>query len=88
MTYAVSLDNLKVAKFYKSADKALAKKLVRCFSVLEKTPQQHPNIKALTGRFKGKYRYRLGQYRVIYRIDEQMLEVVVLQISPRGSAYD
>ncbi|MEL7355083.1 MAG: type II toxin-antitoxin system RelE/ParE family toxin [Cyanobacteria bacterium J06560_6] len=77
----------KASKFYGSADKVLATKLARCFEVLEQTPLSHPNIKPLKGKLKGRYRYRIGNYRVIYRVNDQSVEVEVLQIGPRGDAY-
>ncbi|MCC5614071.1 type II toxin-antitoxin system RelE/ParE family toxin [Nostoc sp. CHAB 5836] len=52
---------------YVNADKAVAKKIARCLQQLEQTPQSHPNIKALKGDYAGYYRYRIGDYRVIYR---------------------
>jgi mRNA-degrading endonuclease RelE of RelBE toxin-antitoxin system len=33
------------------------------------------------------YRLRVGDGRVVYRIDGQILTIVVLKIAPRGSAY-
>lgn len=38
----------------------------RCLQKLEQTPRFHPNIKALKGEYAGYYRYRIGDYRVIY----------------------
>lgn len=76
-----------VTKFYQNANKPLARKIERCLEILEKTPKQHPNIKALRGNLKGKYRYKIGQHRVIYAVNEQDVEVIVIKISPRGSAY-
>ncbi|PHM05565.1 hypothetical protein CK516_40360 [Nostoc sp. 'Peltigera malacea cyanobiont' DB3992] len=33
-------------------------------------PRNYPNIKPLKGELSGYYRYRLGEYRVIYQIDD------------------
>lgn len=87
MPYTVRLTS-KASKFYASADKPLANKIARCFEVLEKTPFSHPNIKPLKGKLKGRYRYRIGNYRVVYRVNNESVEVEVLQISPRGDVYD
>ncbi|MEL6353054.1 MAG: type II toxin-antitoxin system RelE/ParE family toxin, partial [Cyanobacteria bacterium J06627_28] len=57
-------------KTYVNADKALAKKIKRCLENLEKNPRSHPNIKPLKGEFSGCYRYRIGDYRVIYKIED------------------
>ncbi len=73
---------------YLNADKALAKKIARCLQQLEQTPLFHPNVKALKGDFAGYYRYRIGDYRVIYSVDEEIIQVFVVAIAYRGDAYD
>jgi mRNA interferase RelE/StbE len=73
---------------YVNADKALAKKIARCLQQLEQTPLFHPNIKALKGDYAGYYRYRLGDYRVIYSVDDQIVQVFVVAIADRGEAYE
>jgi len=77
-----------VQAFYIRADKALAKKIARCLEKLEQTPRFHPNIKALKGKFSGYYRYRIGDYRVIYSIDDRVMVVAVVEIAHRGEVYD
>lgn len=85
--YRVQLTK-KAAKFYKSADSSLAKRLAKAFEVLEQSPRQHPNIKALKGELAGRYRYRVGDYRIIYRIKDEAEVVVVLLIKHRRDAYE
>jgi mRNA interferase RelE/StbE len=57
---------------YVNADKPLAKKINRCLEQLEQTPLGHPNIKILKGDYEGYYRYRIGDYRVIYSVDDEL----------------
>ncbi|MEH2252400.1 type II toxin-antitoxin system RelE family toxin [Nostoc sp.] len=45
---------------------------------LEQTPRSHPNIKALKADYAGYYRYRIGDYRVIYSIDDEVVQVLVV----------
>jgi mRNA interferase RelE/StbE len=78
----------KAQKFYKKADRPLARKLARCFEQLEREPRHHSNVKPLTGKLAGHYRYRVGDYRVIYRIDDRQLTVFVLKIAHRSEAYE
>ena len=85
--YKVDL-SAKAQDFYRKADRPLARKLARCFDQLERDPRSHPNCKPLTGNLAGLYRYRVGNYRVIYRIDEQKKLVFVLQIAHRSEAYE
>jgi mRNA interferase RelE/StbE len=75
-------------KVYIDADKALAKKIARCLQQLTQTPRSHPNIKALKGDFAGYYRYRIGDYRVIYSVDDQLSRVFVVAIAHRGQVYE
>lgn len=75
-------------QFYRKADKPLAQKLARCFEQLEQTPRDHPNAKPLKGNLAGQFRYRVGDYRVIYRVEEQQVLVMVLKIAHRGRSYD
>lgn len=44
--------------FYARADQPLARKLARCFALLERDPRRHNNIKRLSGDFVGRLRYR------------------------------
>ncbi|MEM7582443.1 MAG: type II toxin-antitoxin system RelE/ParE family toxin [Acidobacteriota bacterium] len=74
-------------QFFESAEANLQRRFDRCFSVLAQTPRQHPNIKLLKGRLKGYHRYRVGDYRVIYRIEDDDSLVVVALISHRSQAY-
>ena len=77
-----------VAAFYAEADLPLARKLARCFAQLESEPRRHNNIKRLTGEFAGLLRYRVGDWRVIYRIDAPMQRVVVLSVGHRREIYE
>ncbi len=42
--------------------------------------------KPLSGIFRGYYKFRVGQYRVVYRIEKQAIIVVVI-ISHRKDVY-
>jgi mRNA interferase RelE/StbE len=75
-------------KIYASADQALAKKIARCFEQLEQSPRYHPNIKPLKGDLAGYYRYRIGDYRVIYQVDDEANQVLVSTIVHRREAYE
>jgi len=44
-----------------------------------------PNVKALSG-VPG-FRLRVGDWRVIYELQDDVLVVLVLRIKPRGGAY-
>lgn len=73
---------------YRSANPALAKKIARCLQQLEQTPRRHPNVKALKGDYAGYYRYRIGDYRVIYSVNDAQVQVLVVAIANRSEAYE
>lgn len=74
-------------KIYEKTDKETKKRLNNCFEELEKDPLYGINIKPLTGKLKGLYRYRVGDWRVIYRIFRETKVVEIIAILPRGNAY-
>jgi len=43
--------------------------------------------KALHGGLKGSHRVRVGNYRIIYRIEDERLVVVVVEVGTRGDVY-
>ncbi len=42
----------------------------------------------LTAQFKGKYKLRVGDYRVIYEIDFQISRIFLVAVGPRKTIYD
>ena len=43
--------------------------------------------KDLKGNLAGLYRYRVGDYRVIVKIEHGILTILILDVGPRGSIY-
>lgn len=74
--------------FFANADQPLARKLTRCFRQLEHDPRRHNNVKRLSGVLAGRLRYRIGDWRVIYRIDDALMRVHVLLIAHRSEIYE
>ena len=67
------------------SDKKRFKKMVE---VLEKSPRYHgKSIKRLRGEFEGLYRYRVGDLRAFYAIDEKDRQVLIITIQSRGGVY-
>ena len=55
---------------------------------LRKNPWYGPNIKKLKGELEGYYRYRVGDYRLFYLIEEEKVIVVVTRLWHRQGAYE
>jgi mRNA interferase RelE/StbE len=59
----------------------------RCFETLSENPFYHPNIKKLHGEFEGSYRYRIGDLRIIYSVDNEKKVIFIELVVQRGKAY-
>jgi mRNA interferase RelE/StbE len=55
--------------------------------VLEKEPHRGPNIKRLQGWGPMAWRYRVGQWRLFYTIDDSERTVLMAAIEHRREAY-
>ena len=80
------------SEFQKSTtrlDKKLLGRILEAIADICKKPTESrgDTIKPLQGELKGKWRYRIGDYRLIYQPDEQTHTVFLLAMFPRGSAY-
>jgi len=73
-------------KYYNRVSTTTAERLDRCFSSLESEPIKGSSIKPLK-EMAGKYRYRIGNLRVIYEVDLEKRTVNVMAILPRRQAY-
>ena len=79
--------------FTKQADRALRKmsrntaRLVReKLDQLAQDPYaRNPNVTRLQGR--PGYRLRVGDWRVIYELEDDRLVIMVLKVAPRGGVY-
>jgi mRNA interferase RelE/StbE len=75
-------------KFLIDADRPLRKRLERCLQQLQSDPYRGNNIKRLSGEFLGLLRYRVGDWRVIYRVDDAIQRIVVIDIGHRRDIYE
>jgi mRNA interferase RelE/StbE len=76
-------------KNIKKIDKSIYNKIKNIvYPQLRKNPFFGANIKKLKGEFDGVYRYRVGNYRLFYVIENDKVLVIVTSISHKQSAYD
>jgi mRNA interferase RelE/StbE len=47
----------------------------------------HPYYSQLLVRFKGLYKIRVGEYRIIYTVKNDQLEVLIIDIEHRSKVY-
>ena len=50
-------------------------------------PFSQHGVKALTAEWTGFYRVRLGNYRMIYRVENDVVTVFAVAFGPRGDIY-
>ena len=78
--------------FSKDADKTLRRmprnlslKIVQKIKQLADNPQTMPNVKKLTDH--PGFRLRVGDWRIVYTVNDNELLIHVIKIKPRGEVY-
>ena len=64
----------------------LRKAVDRCMAYIEVSPKHGPNIQRLKGK-PDCYRYRIGGWRILYKVDDSVKRIEVYEIGPRGDVY-
>lgn len=54
--------------------------------IAEEPYAQHNNVTKLQNR--SGYRLRVGDWRVIYEIEDERLKIIVMRVASRGSVYE
>ena len=76
-----------VNKDYLGFDRKLKAKADKALSDLRLNPHHGPNIKKLKGKLSNLYRYRIGGFRILYEIIEDIKTIRVKTIEARDKAY-
>lgn len=86
LTYKVKWHE-KAVEDLKGVDKKSAKGIVE--KVKTYLPQDPIALgKPLKGSFKGLYRYRFGDYRILYAVDREENIILILRIGKRKEIYN
>ena len=72
-------------KFLKKTDKLQRIKILKYLQKISKNPRI--SGKALTGGLKGLWRYRIEDYRVICKLEDKELIILVIDIGHRSDIY-
>lgn len=74
-------------KDLRKLDKSVVRKII---NKIEKDLARNPQGlgKALTRKFKGYWRYRIGDFRVIYKISEKEILIIILRAGHRKDVYE
>ena len=57
------------------------------YPILRGNPFFGVNIKKLKGKYKDIYRFKIGNYRLFYKVEEQKLIIFIIDIQSRQDAY-
>jgi len=64
----------------------LKRRVFEALELLDQNPKDvRLDVKLLKGKFAGKYRLRVGDFRIIYYVKED--DIVISSFGPRGGAY-
>jgi mRNA interferase RelE/StbE len=75
----------RAAKQIRAIPRQVQERITSSLTTLEQNPRP-PGCKQLAGD-SGFYRIRVGDYRVIYSIEDDVLLVLVLKVGPRRDIY-
>ena len=88
--YALEPLPRKVENFIKRQNSRMQKRINVAFESIIRSPFPHENptaITALRGKKKGLYRYRIGRFRFVYRVDRDNRLIRIVEIDNRGDIY-
>ena len=74
-------------KYYKKLDRDTKRRINKCIDVLSRNPLSGPNIGKLHGILKDKYRYAIGNLRIVYEINKKNKTIEIRAIRSRGDVY-
>ena len=86
MTYTIEIST-SAAKAVDKLAKANRLRIVGAIELLGVDPRP-PGAKMLRGGELGRWRVRVGDYRIVYAIEDDRLLILVLRVAHRREVYD
>jgi mRNA interferase RelE/StbE len=86
MTYTIEIST-SAARAVDKLEKANRLRVVGAIELLSVDPRP-PGAKMLRGGEQGRWRVRIGDYRIVYAIEDDQLLVLVLRVAHRREVYD
>ena len=83
MTYRLVIDP-RAEKELDALDRPIRDRVAKALIRLAKNPHRTSNVKALKG---GGYRLRVGDYRVLYELRDDVLVILVVKVGHRREVY-
>lgn len=77
----------KASKYYDSLNDKAAERINKAIGEISAHPFEGPHIKKMRGKYEGKYRYEVGDLRIVYIVNTESEVVLIEAIGPRGDVY-
>lgn len=74
-------------KQLRNLDRSTASRIVDYLEAVAVLDAPFARGKGLTGEFRGVWRYRIGDYRVLCDVDRHHLVILTLEVSHRSKSY-
>jgi len=74
-------------KYGKDLQEKINSAILNMLNYFDEKESTKPDLKSLTGKYKGLLRLRVGDFRIIFSIDYKEPEIFITDILPRGEAY-
>lgn len=89
--YTIEQISRSAANYVKRLSRKRKEAIAQAFDhICNVSPFRHPNptvIKPLKGEYKGLWRYRVGDIRIIYAVNEEKRVIRIISIDNRGDVY-
>lgn len=86
MTYRIEITR-DALKALRKLDKPVRRRVQAAIDALQHDPRPAGTV-AMQGRLKGAYRVRVGDYRVVYMVQDAELVILVVDLGHRREIYD
>lgn len=90
MTYKVRLTkraHRKLSRLGGDMQDRINRALLRLIDYYDGRTVSPPDVKILKGKYQNLLRLRVGDLRVIFKIEDAIFVILVIDIVPRGDAY-
>ena len=74
-------------KYYKRQATDTKLRINKCIDSISREPLFGSNIKKLHGKLEGKYRYKVGDIRIVYEVNTKNKIAEIKSIGGRGDIY-
>lgn len=86
MAWTIKFDK-KAKKEFANLDKTVKKKIDKFILKIEKRKNPRQLGESLSGNLQGLWKYRIGSYRLICSIEDEIVTILVLRVKHRKEVY-